>query len=87
MSVVDFCGDASAPLLGKCVILIHGGGEHKNFIGEAEKEKFTEHLRKGRAGWLKVVKQHVHSRSRLSLLVDFDVGYTLICMITTDAIE
>ena len=45
MTVADFCDDA---LLGKCVVLIHGGDKHKNYIGDSEKEKLAEHLRRGR---------------------------------------
>eukprot|EP00435_Cladocopium_sp_Y103_P074321 s689_g48.t1 len=47
MAVADFCNDEC--MLGKCVVLIHGGGEHKNYIGDSEKQKLAEHLRSGGA--------------------------------------
>ncbi|CAJ1425028.1 unnamed protein product [Effrenium voratum] len=34
-------------LLGHCIVLLHGGGNHKDYLGETEKEKLIEHLRQG----------------------------------------
>ncbi|CAK9038920.1 unnamed protein product [Durusdinium trenchii] len=45
MSVTEFFSSES--LLGHCIVLIHGGGDHKNYLGEPEREKLVEHLRKG----------------------------------------
>ena len=64
MTVPDFCADEE--LLGKCVVLIHGGGEHKNYIGESEKEKLSEHLRRGTRNFEKQM-EHV-MKSLLNLI-------------------
>ena len=45
MSVTEFFSSES--LLGHCIVLIPGGGDHKNYLGEPEREKLVEHLRKG----------------------------------------
>ena len=45
MTVSEFCGDTS--LLGRCVLVIHGGTEHGNYIQEAEKLVLIHHLSSG----------------------------------------
>ncbi|CAE7231694.1 unnamed protein product [Symbiodinium sp. CCMP2456] len=47
MTVAQFCDDTS--LVGRCVLVIHGGTEHSKYIQEAEKHALTAHLESGGA--------------------------------------
>ena len=45
MTAAEFCGNAS--LLGRCVLVIHGGTEHRKYIQDSEKEVLVSHLAAG----------------------------------------
>lgn len=46
MTVAEFCDD-NADLVGRCVLVIHGGTEHSNYMQEAEKHMLAQHLAGG----------------------------------------